>query len=135
MKGLTDGERARLAAFADVLIPKGGDGAPSASEAGIAGPLLEKVEEYAPERIALLRVVIARPEPDPATALAGLMGEDRGTYDAFAETIAAAYFMSPEVRRRVGFPGREPVPARIDVADIEDLLMPVLEAGFGPRPT
>jgi hypothetical protein len=35
----------------------------------------------------------------------------------------------------VGFPGREPAPARIDIADIEDLLVPVLEAGFGPRPT
>lgn len=135
MKRLTDGERVRLAAFADVLIPKGSDGALAASEAGIAGPLLEKVEEYAPERIALLHAVLARPEPDPAAALAGLKAEDRATYDAFAEMIAAAYFMSPAVRRRVGFPGREPVPARIDVADIEDLLMPVLEAGFAPRPT
>jgi hypothetical protein len=35
----------------------------------------------------------------------------------------------------VGFPGREPLPTRIDVAANEDLLVPVLEAGFGPRPT
>jgi hypothetical protein len=115
-----------------VLIPKA-DGALSAGEAGIAGPLLARVEEYAPERIALLRAVVARPGPDPATALAGLMGEDLATYDAFAETIAAACFMSPEVRRRVGFPGREPVPARMDVGDVEDLLLPILAAGFALR--
>lgn len=133
MKGLTETERARLAELADVLIPKAA-GALSASEAGIAGQLLDEIERYAPERIALLRGVIAHPGRSPREALDSLKNADRAIYDGFCETVSAAYFMSPEVRRRVGFPGREPVPARIDIADIEDLLLPVLEAGFGPRP-
>ena len=71
---------------------------------------------------------------DPAAALAALKARDGAAYDAFCETIAAIYFLSPQVRRAVGFPGREPKPARVEVTDLEDLLMPVLEAGFAPRP-
>ena len=84
MNRLNDTGRIRLAALADVLIPAA-EGALSASEAGIAGPLLEKVEEYAPERIAVLRIAIERPEPEPTAALVGLAREDRAAYDAFVE--------------------------------------------------
>lgn len=126
-------ERRRLAELADQLIPPA-PGAMSASEAGIAGPLLDKIEQFAPERLDLLRLVIrAAAKTGPATALETLKADDRITYDSFCETIAAAYFMSPDVRRKVGFPGREPVPAKIDAAELEDLLMPVLEGGFEPR--
>ncbi|MCB1445213.1 MAG: hypothetical protein KDJ87_05250 [Rhizobiaceae bacterium] len=123
-----------LAELADQLIPPA-PGAISASEAGIPGPLLDKIEQYAPERLDLLRLVVeAAAKTDPATALEKLKVDDRITYDSFCETIAAAYFMSAEVRRKVGFPGREPVPAKIDAVDLEELLVPVLEGGFGPRP-
>lgn len=131
MSGLNQAERVRLAQLADLLIPKA-EGALSASEAGIAGKLLDEIEKHAPERIALLRRVVAG-KGTPEEALRALVGSDRSAYDSFCETIAAAYFMAPDVRRKVGFPGREPVAARIDVADIEDLLLPVLEAGFEPR--
>ena len=131
MNGLDDAERARLAQLADLLIPTA-EGALSASEAGIGGKLLDQIQKHAPERIALLRRVVGMPGT-PDMALRSFMAEDRAAYDSFCETIAAAYFMAPEVRRNVGFPGREPVPARIDVADIEELLLPVLETGFEPR--
>jgi hypothetical protein len=131
MNGLNEMERARLAQLADLLIPKA-EGALSASEAGIAGKLLDEIEKHAPERIVLLRRVIQR-QGTPAEALLTFLPEDRAAYDGFCETIVAAYFMAPEVRRKVGFPGREPVPARTDVSDIEELLLPVLEAGFAPR--
>lgn len=124
-------ERLRLAQLADLLIPKA-KGALSASEAGIADKLLDQIEQHASERIVLLRRVI-NSSGTPDEALRSVLISDRATYDSFCETIAAAYFMSPEVRKNVGFPGREPVAARIDVADIEDLLLPVFEAGFEPR--
>jgi hypothetical protein len=126
-------ERALLAELGDRLIPPA-PGRLSASQAGIAGALMAAIEEHVPERLALLRTVVDRARRDGAgTALAGLKAEDTATYDAFCETIAAAYFMAPEVREGVGFPGRVAVAARADAADMADLLLPVLEAGFAPR--
>ena len=69
----------------------------------------------------------------PQGALDTLRGEDAAAYDSFCETIAALYFMAPNVREKVGFPGRLPKPARVEVTDLEDLLLPVLEGGFVPR--
>jgi hypothetical protein len=132
---LTLAERQTLAALADVLIPPSPKGI-SASEAGLSGDLLDKLETFAPERLPLLRRAIAfTASQTPEEALAHLRREDTPAYDSFCETIGALYFMVPRVRDAVGFPGRLPKPARIEVTDIEDLLMPVLEAGFAPRPT
>jgi hypothetical protein len=130
---LTPEERQKVAAIADVLIPPSPKGL-SASEAGIAGPLLDVLETHVPERLALLRRVIAlEAGKTPAGALKALRGEDAAAYDSFCETIAALYFMAPNVREKVGFPGRLPKPARVEVTDLEDLLLPVLEGGFVPR--
>ncbi|MDX3974883.1 hypothetical protein [Shinella sp.] len=126
-------ERALLARLANTLIPPA-PGCLSASEAGIAGECLDQALSYAPDLVAMLRSVIgAVGNATPQQALLALKQSDAAAYDAFCETIAAIYFLSPAVRAAVGFPGREPKPARVDVADLEDLLMPVLEAGFAPR--
>ncbi len=130
---LAEIDRGALAALADALIPAA-PGHLSASEAGIAGPLLDKVAAIVPERLALFSTVIAKARGSlPEDALEALRREDAILYDAFCETIAAAYFMASQVRDHVRFPGRVPVPARSEVADMEELLMPVLEAGFAPR--
>ncbi len=130
---LTQAERSRLEGLSDTLIPPA-PGHLSASEAGIAGALLEQALAYAPGLVTVLHKVIAAVgDAPPRPALFTLKAADPATYDTFCETIAAIYFLSPDVRAAVGFPGREPKPARVDVADLEDLLMPVLEAGFAPR--
>jgi len=132
---LTPEERQKVAEIADVLIPPSPKGF-SASEAGIAGTLLDSLETYVPERLALVRRVIALESGrTPESALSTLRMEDAAAYDSFCETVAALYFMAPKVREAVGFPGRQPKPARVEVAELEDLLMPVLEAGFAPRAT
>lgn len=132
---LTPQERQKVAEIADVLIPPSPKGF-SASEAGIAGTLLDSLEAHVPERLALVRRVIALESGrTPESALLTLRMEDAAAYDSFCETIAALYFMAPKVREAVGFPGRQPKPARVEVTELEDLLMPVLEAGFAPRAT
>jgi hypothetical protein len=132
---LTESERRAFATLADVLIPPSPKGF-SASEAGLAGPLADLLETHAPERLTLVRRAIALGTNTTAEdALAKLRREEPAGYDRFCETVAAIYFMSPEVREAVGFPGRLPKPARIEVSEMEDLLAPVLEAGFAPRPT
>jgi hypothetical protein len=129
----SDAERRAMERLGDALIPPA-SGALSASEAGIGGVLLDRILALVPERVPLLRQVIARAGGMPAeAALAALKGSDALLYDGFCETVVGAYFMSPEVRRLVAYPGRVPVPARIDVTDLEELLMPVLEQGFAPR--
>jgi hypothetical protein len=125
-------ERRALECVADALIPAA-PGSLSASQAGIGGALLDRIAEHVPERLPLLRHVIGLAGA-PDEALARLRGQDAAAYDLFCETIAASYFMSDAVRAQVAYPGRVAVPARIDVTDIEDLLMPVLERGFAPRP-
>ena len=129
----SDAERRAMERLGDALIPPA-PGALSASEAGIGGQLLDRILDLVPERVPLLRQVIARAGAAPAeAALAALKLYDAALYDSFCETVVGAYFMSAEVRRLVAYPGRVPVPARIDVTDLEDLLMPVLEQGFEPR--
>jgi hypothetical protein len=130
---LTDGEREAFGRLADALIPAGTRG-PSASEAGVAGPLLAQALAFLPDLAERLRPVLTRARGTaPAVVLAELRRTDPDAYDGFCETVAAIYFLSPEVRLAVGYPGRVATPARIDAAELENLLMPVLEAGFVPR--
>lgn len=130
---LSSAERTILDRLADALIPPA-PGRLSASAAGLSGPLLAQAQIYVPDLPENLRVVIRAAGDSPApVALEALRARDATAYDTFCETIAAIYFLSPVVRAAVGFPGREPKPARVDTADLEDLLMPVLEAGFAPR--
>lgn len=132
---LDHAELSTLGSLADALIPPAAGGH-SATQAGVTGALLQQAEVYAPDLPERLRKVIKLAEGEaPDSVLAGLKQLDPAAYDGFCETIAAIYFMSPEVRAAVGFPGREAKPARTDVSELEELLMPVLEAGFGPRPT
>lgn len=131
-ESLTIAERDVLAALADTLIPAA-PGRLSASQAGVADTLLAQAMAYDPDLAARLRRVIGAAEKGPQQTLLSLKQGDAAAYDSFCETIAAIYFLSPQVRAAVGFPGREPKPARVDVAELEDLLMPVLEAGFEPR--
>jgi hypothetical protein len=132
---LNETELETLGRLADALIPPAA-GRRSATQAGVNGALLARATAYVsdlPERLrAVTALAAGRAAPD---VLRELKQSSPATYDVFCETIAAIYFMSPEVRSSIGFPGREAVPARTDVADLEDLLMPVLEAGFGPRET
>jgi hypothetical protein len=129
--GLTAAETARLNALADALIPAGAD-AISASGAGVFGTLLPAALGYAPEILPFCRKVLAA-LPDGA-GIAALRTHDPALFERFAETVAAIYFMSSAVRAAVGFPGRAAVPARIDPADLEELLLPVLAGDFEPRP-
>lgn len=131
MTALSDQARVRLAALADQLIPAGPDGLLSASAAGIAGPLLDRALLVDPGLEALFsRMLDAVAE---GASIWHLRDVDPALFERVAEAVAAIYFMAPAVREQIGFPGREPVLARIDIVDIEDILVPVLEAGFEPR--
>jgi hypothetical protein len=127
-------QRACFARLADELIPAA-DGMLAASAAGASGEWLDAVLTARPDLMATLTALLhkAAGQP-PAEFLAQLRAADPLAFGALAEVAAAAYFMNPDVRQRIGYAGQGPQP--IDPApDYLDLLEPVLRRGPIYRPT
>ena len=107
---LEERDRAVLGAMADVLIPSG-DGMPSASQAGVAGRWLDEVLRVRPDFGPPLAAVIERARGSAAAAaVADLRGKDPAGFGVFAEVVAGAYFLNPEVRKAIGYAGQQKVP-------------------------
>jgi hypothetical protein len=105
-------DRERLARLADQLIPAE-SGMPSASEAGAVGEWLD----------AVLRV-----RPDLEAPLAAVTEVDRVQqpegFAALTAAVTAAYYMSPQVRERIGYAGQQAIPFDPDHEDyLEDGLL------------
>ncbi|HEX4225964.1 MAG TPA: hypothetical protein VHZ97_26605 [Pseudonocardiaceae bacterium] len=96
---------ARFATLADVLIA-GGHGLPSAGAAPGFEDSVHRVLVARPDLSTAVAAVIAEPgAPDE------LLGElDPARFEAFAYAVAAAYLMTPTVRRLLGYPGNAPRP-------------------------
>jgi hypothetical protein len=109
-------DRDRLAELADALIPAG-DGMPSATEAGAVGEWLDAVLAARPDlEVPLAAVAPAAAGMEPAEAIAALPERDPAAWAAFTTAIPAAYFMNPEVARRLGYPGQQALPIDPDAA-------------------
>jgi hypothetical protein len=126
-------DRTALAALADVLIPEA-DGMPSASQAGATGALLDEVLTVRgdlEEPLAALSSAAAG--RDPAQEVARLQAEEPERFEALSTAIAGGYFMSAEVRERLGYRGQQ----ALALEDDHDpaLLAPVIERGTIFRPT
>ena len=131
-------QRATLAALADVLIPAGAD-LPSASAAGVAEGWLDEVIAALPEvREPLAALLLALHGQEPATAVARLQVDDPAGFDLLCTVVAGAYFLNPDVRRMIGYPGQQAVPIQVeDPPDYEQdgLLASVIARGPIYRPT
>jgi hypothetical protein len=125
-------QRATLAALADVLIP-------SASQAGVAADLLDSVLMALPEvtepLAALLQTLAGQ---DPAVAVVRLQIEDPPAFDLLCTVVAGAYFLNPEVRQQIGYPGQQAVPIHAESPpdyEQDGLLASVIARGPIYRPT
>jgi hypothetical protein len=131
-------DRTTLAALADVLIPAA-DGMPAASEAGTAGEWLDEVLGVRADLEAPLRAVLERARGvDPAAEVERLERDEPEAFEALSTAVAAAYFLNPEVRRLIGYPGQERRPIEPeDPPDYEQdgLLASVVARGPIFRPT
>jgi hypothetical protein len=127
-----------LAAVADVLIPKG-DGNPSASEAGVAERWLDEVLRLRPDFGPPLAAVLdGMKGVDPAAAVAGLRADDPGGFGVLAEVVAGGYFLNPEVRSAIGYPGQQSVPIQHEQPpdyEQDGLIASVIARGRVYRPT
>ena len=129
---MTSAQRAAFAALADVMLPAC-DGIPAPSEVDVAGRWLDRVLRVRPDLTPGLERALAVAEEQPPTdALEQLQAEDLTAFQALLAAVTGAYYMSPKVRRRLGYPGQRPRPAYLDEADWdlrEGLLDPVVERG------
>lgn len=105
----------RLAQISDELIPEG-DGMPSASEAGVAGPQLVLVMEARPDLLGPLRRALSVTHGGSAVELlAFLQASDPEGHEALVLTVLGGYYLAKQVTDRLGYPGQQPAPLHADI--------------------
>ncbi|WP_026919867.1 hypothetical protein [Gordonia polyisoprenivorans] len=134
-RSLTEMERATLLRIADTLIPESGEN-PAASQARDFERYLDLALAARADVFDLVeKAVEALHDVDGdalRSALRSLWAEDKVTFDPLSSIIAGAYFMTPQVKELIGYPGQHR-----DAAGFEDaaneletgILEPVLERG------
>jgi NDP-sugar pyrophosphorylase family protein len=129
--------RDRLRRFADVLIPAA-HGMPAAGEVGVADGQLDKVLAVRPDLAEPLARAVADVDPaDHETSLARLRESDAQAHDALLLVVAGGYYIDPDVRRRIGYDGQQPVEVRPEIIPNyveEGLIEPLLARGPIYRP-
>lgn len=133
---LTEEEQSTLLRIADTLIPAAGPN-PKASDADQFVPYLHlALAARADVFDAVLTAVVKLSDvadADMHDALKAMWTGDKFTFDPLSSVIAGAYFMTPEVKALVGYPGQHRDPAGLEDAANEletGILEPVLERGF-----
>jgi hypothetical protein len=126
---LTDEERQKFAAIADVLIPSA-EGMPSASEAAVPETWLDEALRHRPDLSAGLRAALKAAGDLPAEEAVDLLNSEHiSAFEALGTLAAGAYFLNPEVKQLIGYPGQVPTPPKDDTDTYFDLLENVLERG------
>jgi hypothetical protein len=126
-------DRETLAGLADALIPEA-DGMPSATQAGVAGALLDEVLAVRGDlEEPLAELTAAARGTDPAAEVERLKNDDPPLFEALTTAVAGGYFLSPDVRERLGYPGQQAKKLEDDFD--QELLQPVIDRGTIFRPT
>ncbi|MGO9007659.1 MAG: hypothetical protein ACLQB4_18125 [Beijerinckiaceae bacterium] len=125
-------DRETIDAIGDAIIPTA-EGMPSASEAGATGVHLDRVLSLRPDlRESVLHAARSVANVARENAAKALLATDPDVFTVVGEAIAAAYYMSPEVRRLIGYPGQErrEIPEDDDLSQhAKDMLRRVVERG------
>ena len=110
---LTGLQRAALARLADALIAEG-YGMPAASTVGVAGELIDRCLEAAPVLAAPLGALLDELAGDAPDAFVRRLAADRPDDFALLSTaVVGAYYLSPDVRHLIGYPGQQPRPLSV----------------------
>jgi hypothetical protein len=126
---LTDEDRRIYAGLADVLIPRV-DAMPSASEADVPTRWLDEALRFRPDlEPGLLAALEEARDKPPAEAIEVLNTEHVPVIESLGTLTAGAYFLNPEVRRLIGYPGQVPTPPHDDTDTYIELLERVVERG------
>ncbi len=138
MSNLSDTERQTFSRIADYLIPEG-EGMPSASQVGVPDGLLDQVLAARPDLSeALLRALRSVADLSAVEAAKTLNETDPSGFHAVTLAATGGYYMSPIVRKAIGYPGQESRPFDPDKTTeyIDDgKLAMVIKRGSIYRPT
>lgn len=132
---LTDAELATLLRIADALIPEVGPnpkGSAAPDYVSYLGLALAARSEAFSTIMAGIERLSAVADTELRAALKQMWAEDRPLFDAVSSVVAGAYFMTPEVKKLIGYPGqrRDPAPLEEAADELGDgLLDPVIERG------
>lgn len=128
---LTAEQRTTLLALSGALIPAG-DREPAADEVLADGRYLERGFAAEPDlEQAVARACDRVGAQDPSAALRSMAEQDPALFEALTTLVAGAYYMAPEVRAAIGYPGQVPRPAGLtEAADEldEELIAPMAES-------
>jgi hypothetical protein len=122
---LTADRCATLAALADILVPAV-DQWPAASEVGVPDTWATRAISALPGHGSVLAQILDdAKDRDPATEINRLQQEDPSRFNALVLVVVGAYYLSPKVRRLLGWAGPRPNPALDEEADfyLEDGLL------------
>jgi hypothetical protein len=129
---LSDRDRDVYRGLVDALLPASG-ALPAASEAGVAGDMLDRILGWRPDLIAdLLRGIASVRYLAPEAALKRLEAEDQAAFGAIRLTALGAYYLHPAVMRAIGYTGQQSRPVAPDESPdylAPGLLEPVVERG------
>lgn len=139
MSMITDTRRATFAGIADVLIPAS-EGMPAASTVEAHGKMLDHVLSLRPDLVEnLLRGLDAAEGQDPQQAANALNTSDAAALSAIGLAASAGYYMTPQVRELIGYPGQQSRPDTDPDATPEyvanGMLQVVINRGSIFRPT
>ena len=129
---LSSGQRAKLCAVADVLVPAVGD-IPAASATADYDVWLDRALEARSEIVPELAGILdGLGTGDLDAELRRMDAEHPDKLRLLAQITAGAYFMVPAVLNRIGYPGQHREPARLTEAADEletGILDPVISRG------
>jgi hypothetical protein len=135
VRPLSDSEQDTLLRIADTLIPAAGPN-PKASDVQEFLPYLHlALAARADVFSAVIKAVnelVGVEDDDLHGALKRMWAEDKFTFDPLSSIIAGAYFMTPQVKELIGYPGQHRDPAGLEDAADElesGILDPVIERG------
>lgn len=110
MSMITDKRRATFAAIADVLIPAV-EGMPAASTVEVHGKMLDHVLSLRPDLVENLLRGLDAAEGQPAQEAANALNKtDAAALSAIGLAASAGYYMTPQVRALIGYPGQQSRP-------------------------
>jgi hypothetical protein len=135
IRPLSDSEQDTLLRIADTLIPAAGSN-PKASDVPEFLPYLHlALAARADVFNAVIKAVndlTGVSDDDLRGALKRMWAEDKFTFDPLSAIVAGAYFMTPQVKELIGYPGQHRDPAGLEDAANEletGILDPVIERG------
>ena len=103
---ISRGDRERLRTIADVVFPRTAE-MPSAGDVGACDMLVDRVVRAVPPLAADASAALAATASEGEAALVELRERNRRLFNRLMLLIASAYYMSTEVRERVGYRGQE----------------------------